>query len=257
MEPSGIAIPQSWIKDYFPLKISQRLLEISLVKPLALDEVVLVAKSQEAFEAASEEEDIFYALYAEECIIRQGDTLNLPASPISYRYAVESTDPLLQGFLKKGSTRIVVLLGDEDLSSESDSEDLTDESMDGIEIDSSFLASSALSKPMSSHQMLESDTLADPSRLSNAQGHAPFRCMPLSFPISVVEDDSTLYVRTSDLSRLGILNSDWVSFSFPQGVSHILTSIPGCGWKCGYHFSTASRSCRRRRWLCRRMVGLS
>jgi hypothetical protein len=68
-----------------------------------------------------------------------------------------------------------------------------------------------LSKPLL-RRTSESDAMDDPSYLLKDQGHVPFRCDSLDFPISLAEDDSTLYIRTSDLGKLGVLNSDWVSF---------------------------------------------
>jgi peroxin-6 len=135
-------------------------------------------------------------------------------------------EPVLQGYAQKGETRFIVTAGDLSTDgktqnhSELDIEEESESDREGIEIDEGFLASSIL-PPMfdsptpaslvSSVSRGNGHTNVDDSPTESSTSPSSFRPEPLSEPVSVLWDDCTLYLRTADLGRIGVLNGDWVS----------------------------------------------
>ncbi|XP_006458394.1 hypothetical protein AGABI2DRAFT_216898 [Agaricus bisporus var. bisporus H97] len=115
-------------------------------------------------------------------------------------------EPTSRGRLNPNSTRIIIthsgdphlLLSTDTLSESIDSE--------GIEIDEDFLANATGHFESKKH-----NTFSDNSDSSDGvhAAQALFRADPLAFPASPTEDHCTLYVRTCDLGRVGLLNEDW------------------------------------------------
>jgi peroxin-6 len=149
-------------------------------------------------------------------ILRQGDVHVLkaetPDAP-AHRYRIEMIEPVQQGCVDYGTTRLVLTLADRALrdteivhDTESPPDSSTESDPDGIEIDERFFACSVLSTQPDGH--FGQDSKHDVYEPSTFQGIA-FHATPLLYSISE-EDDCTLYFRTSELSRVGVLNRDWV-----------------------------------------------
>lgn len=181
-----------------------------------------------------------------EKILREGATYSLDSragssssspSPVgSLSYKLVMTTPVQQGVAQRGHTKLFVSaqptqdaeipsedsIPDMVVDDEEDSEP-TDSEKGEFEIGEDFLAGS----------VLRSLALSSPSPSIN--GHVPngdlgysngvepssslylssvewiCRGYALQQPMSSIEDESTVYVRTSELSRIGVLDGDWVS----------------------------------------------
>jgi peroxin-6 len=184
---------------------------------MQLTNVVINALSEEAYHAMRTRDALLERwLVSDPPILRQGDIHVLTAEEVdapAQRYYIEMIEPVQQGCVDFGKTQLILTCADHalpnaevahgteptlDLSTESDS--------DGIEIDERFFASSVLSSQPDRHRGL--DLTHDIDDSSTVQG-VGFLATPLSSSISD-DDDCTLYLRTSELSKIGVLNGDWV-----------------------------------------------
>ncbi|KAJ6611778.1 P-loop containing nucleoside triphosphate hydrolase protein [Mycena sp. CBHHK59/15] len=104
-------------------------------------------------------------------------------------------EPVMQGYALKGETKFIMTLGISPQQCEADS----DSDPEGFEIDEQFLAPPVLLPPS---QAAGKDHMSQTG----------FQCLPLAEPVPGTYEDSTLYLRTTELSRFGGLNGDWASF---------------------------------------------
>ncbi|KAL6309205.1 AAA-domain-containing protein [Sparassis latifolia] len=187
-------------------------------------------------------------------ILRQGAICELVTEELGLSgrsacaYQLAMTAPVLQGYAKKGVTRFYISarqLGGSmsngqfsespEVRSESDWNDLQ---KDGVEIDEDFLAGSVLhSMPGLSPRSNEGSPQPSSSRNSVEHDHPygeklhitmpEWTCTvePLVQPVSPQWDDCTVYVRTSDLSRIAVLNGDWAVVRPRHGSSHRLVRV--------------------------------
>ena len=180
-----------------------------------------------------------------EMILREGATYSLDgaagssSSPVSstaaLSYKLVMASPVQQGVARRGQTRLYVsahpvqdnevpaedAIPDMVVDGEGDSEPSGSEKGD-FEIGEDFLAGSvlrslALSSPSPSvnGHLTNGETVslngAEPSsnfHLSSMEWTC--RAYPLQEPVSFTEDESAVYVRTSELSHIGVLDGDWV-----------------------------------------------
>jgi peroxin-6 len=137
----------------------------------------------------------------------------LDSAPL--RYKVIMAEPVPQGFAQKSQT-LFTLLPPADSSQAIDRhhvslsstlpEDVqTEDDDEGLEIGEDFLASSLIPQTPSYSPQNDSSTIRV-SRLAHE-----FTANPLSMPISLDPDEYTMYVRTVDLPKVGVLDGDWVS----------------------------------------------
>lgn len=129
--------------------------------------------------------------------------------PGSLTYKLIMTEPVLQGYAQKSQTLFTLLPptegsqainGNQLLSSSS----VLDDDEEGLEIGESFLASSLISQPSSYPQQTDSSTICM-SHLAHG-----FVANPLP-ELSLDLDEYTMYIRTVDLPKVGVLDGDWVS----------------------------------------------
>jgi len=163
---SEIAIPPAWLVSYptifqpFQLGLdgSFKSVVLSVVENMALTEIVLTAKHENAYLAASVHgtalENWFFDSHV---IIRDGEDVFVPSgifstcepsiqSPSSlFGYTVSLAFPYKQGIAQRGSTRFIVTLCDE--SSEAPHKVDSRVRNDNLEISESFLISTVLSSP--------------------------------------------------------------------------------------------------------------
>ncbi|KIJ17306.1 hypothetical protein PAXINDRAFT_175808 [Paxillus involutus ATCC 200175] len=178
---------------------------------MSLTEVVLAAKTEAAYLMASTHGSTLENLFFDTPVIfRDGEDISLPSSTfrmdgntvqpssaVFYSYRVRLTLPHKQGIAQRGSTRFIVA-SSEELDTASEDADMLD-SQDGVEsleISESFLISATLSPP------------GHPSQV-NEKGIS-FSLKALDTPVDYDLDEVTLYIRTSALRALGVLNGDWV-----------------------------------------------
>jgi peroxin-6 len=243
-QTTNMSIPSRWLKIYDPIflqtplsaSLSENTLLVAVVQPVLLTEVIVTALSSEAYRVANAQDAVIEDwLSRNSPILRQGDLLIFNSdlmdingqatvkSRQAYRYRLDMVEPVLQGYARKGDTRFVFIAEDalcEDIyPSDRPSGDELESDMEGIEIDESFLASSILSSPSiapTSFQEVRAYTMnnsADVSSSSNMCGifsEAAFLAEPLPGPVDSIEDDYTVYLRTADLSRVGVLSGHWV-----------------------------------------------
>ncbi|KAM5535554.1 hypothetical protein V8D89_010721 [Ganoderma adspersum] len=218
---------------------------VSVTRPVTLSEVIFSALSNDAYAAASSDPTVLEDwLLDENMILREGATYSLdnpvgsssssmsPTGPLSYKLVMAT--PVQQGIAQRGRTRLFVSaqptqdgevpaedsIPDMVVDGEEDSESSGSEKGD-FEIGEDFLAGSvlrslALSSPSpsinghASNGDLGTTNGAESGRslhLSSVEWTC--RAYPLQQPVSPVEDESTVYFRTSELSRIGVLDGDW------------------------------------------------
>lgn len=161
-----IAIPPAWLVSYptifqpFQLGLdgSFKSLVLSVVENIALTEVVLTAKHENAYLAASVHGTAFENWFFDShVIIRDGEDVFVPSDifatcspsiqfPSSlFGYTVSFASPYKQGIAHRGSTQFIVTSSDEsnEVLHKADSRDRND----NLEISESFLISTVLSSP--------------------------------------------------------------------------------------------------------------
>lgn len=229
-------IPSSWVSKYPNIfgflqshfcPHTHIFVEVRMAEDETIDEVVLSAKTRDAFMAASSQgSKLEHWLFNQSMIMREGDDIFIHAPILSsasnssegypfHIYHVDVALPCHQGFMKRGATRISVILPEE-VDSVTEAE-LTTPSQgrwqENMEIAESFLVSATFPAPlrMLHHngkccRATETDTLS----LSPTGSVRSFVLQPLAIPIDEGLDDVSLYIHTSDLRPLGVLNGDWV-----------------------------------------------
>ena len=115
-------------------------------------------------------------------------------------------EPTLQGYVESGTTKVILALSKTDSTIQDSIVDAEGE-QDTIEIDESFLGSSISNFSLDFHTR-SIDTYKNEAFEGSSLG---FSYESLLSPLGFVEDHYTLFFRTSDLGKIGILNGDWVS----------------------------------------------
>ncbi|KAI6038954.1 AAA-domain-containing protein [Pisolithus marmoratus] len=217
---STLAIPPSWFfkhPDIFRLPQMHAgaptgvCVGVTKADHQPLQEVVLSATTHEAFTLASSQGSALENWLFEQCttIIRDGADISLPLSAFSasdssldepsvHSYHVYLTLPGRQGIAKRGFTRVTVIAPRTEPVVESNSlSGVQDSWQENLEISESFLVSSTLSAPPTTFRGVDSPGVN-------------FCVKPLPSPVDPQLDDISIYIRTSDLRLLGVLNGDWV-----------------------------------------------
>ncbi|KAH0830459.1 AAA-domain-containing protein [Lanmaoa asiatica] len=219
MSVSEIAIPPAWLVTYptifRPFHMSSdgsfKSVILSIVENITLTEVVLTAKQEDAYVAASVHGAVLENWFFEsQVIIRDGEDVFIPPTVFStcgssirppsshLRYMVSLALPYKQGIAQRGTTRFIVTSCDGSREASDKADDRV--SHENLEINESFLISAVLSSPEPLSQANESVKLS----------RAAFSAKALRSPIDADLDQVTVYLRTSNLRPLGVLNGDWV-----------------------------------------------
>ena len=187
-----------------------------MVQVIPLQEVFVQALSSSAYSSAKSDVAAFEDwLCHSQRILRQDSVLSMDSqdSP-PLRYKLIMTEPVLQGYAQRSQTLFTLLPPSEvppainghlnqpssvpdDAHVEFDDEDL--------EIGESFLAGSLVPQSTLYPQENGSPTISVPLFAHELTAR------PSSTPIYSALDDQTMYVRTVDLSKIGVLDGDWVS----------------------------------------------
>lgn len=147
-----------------------------------------------------------------------------------FRYRVLMTEPVLQGLVKAGQTRFVVVPGDDEEplppevveviegNVDEDAEDDDEDSEADVEIDESFLAGSVLTPHYPEDGINGAEDEAGGrsppgTSIRTSVNDRSFSMKPLDHPVDgeADGDEATIFVRTSDLGRIGVFSGDWVS----------------------------------------------
>lgn len=245
-----LSVPPKWLQTFSHIfshvtthqESPKKTLNVLRIQPVLITNVVVTALSYDAYIAASSQvSPIATWLSDDSLILRQGAVHSFSSDLLPtnghgysgfrkiYQYRLDMLEPVLQGFAQKDSTRFFVTSTntwgeqaspEDELEPESTYESGSDP--DAVEIDEIFFANSVLH---SRQNPLPSDPLGavtDGLQFSNDESDESttfhpdcrFRTEPLPEPQSISQDDCALYLRTSDLGRVGVLNGDWVGFQF-------------------------------------------
>lgn len=192
---------------------------LSVVQVIPLQEVFVQALSSSAYASAKSDVSTFEDwLCHGQRILRQDSVLSMGSqgspdgSPLTYKLIM--TEPVLQGYAQKSQTLFTLLPPTEDppavnghrIPSSSVPDDARAKFDDeDLEIGESFLAGSLVPQPTLYPQQNGSPTISMP-----LFSHE-LTAKPSSTPIYSGLDDHTMYVRTVDLPKIGVLDGDWVS----------------------------------------------
>lgn len=235
LQPDGLIVPLEWLAGSAPTfqqHVEEQLYFVELVKPTQLDAVFISALSAEAFDTASRDQSAFEAWFRQdERMIRQGAIYTLPSSfkeeadsSALYQYKVIMAEPVTQGYSTKDATQLFISNGHDLDQQASPLQDVIDDEEDSgedeFEIDEGFLASSVLPRMTPASTRVTSPTLEQDSGHTRANGHnagagevldtLALWTAPLE-RIKSASDDHSVYLRTSEAGKLGILNGDWAS----------------------------------------------
>lgn len=208
-----------------------------------LTEVYVTALSKEAYQVACSRDSVLETwLSKDRKILRLGAVYTFLSDELpfnghdtsteaqkSFKFRLDMVEPVLQGFSQRGITRFIVTadfaFGSEDVIDEEAESD-----QEGIEIDEAFLASSTLTRflsPSNGHYSSSPVVSNDSDEALPLQPY--FQTYPLSEPGNITDEHCTLYLRTTDLGKVGILNGDWVSTRYDFEEVMILHILLGNG----------------------------
>jgi len=148
-------------------------------------------------------------------ILRHGDRAQLQIgnteTSLGFVYQLQQLEPVPQGFAQPGQTKIILLssgmISGIDLSDKHDNVEA-----DAFEIDESFLASSVFNTHFDHPEDQDFSIVSQDSTLGMSDPSlSRFDIDYLDFPNESPEENWILYVRTTDLGRIGILSQNWVS----------------------------------------------
>jgi peroxin-6 len=241
----GLGIPPSYAKTFgcahSTLSSTQTLSKIrcsvAIVQPVQLTQIFLLAITEASYQLARTNPSLLEEWFCTgEPILRQNATYTFSENAVQtssdpFRFRLLMAEPVLQGYASVGITEFCIsTFGDRDHSwvqlypSRSSSEFGADSDKDSIEISENFLAGSVLhtmpndSRPASSLTFIGDDA-ADSGVLPKLSDGPPpvsstdlyFSCGVWNGPNLTHAVDHTVYIRTFDLARIGLLNGDWVS----------------------------------------------
>jgi peroxin-6 len=215
-DSEALEIPLAWSSTY-PQTFSGTDILLKAVTPTVLTVVVVTALSSEAYsQTCADNSALDEWLSFETRILRQGDILSVPKkSPrlvdTAMRYRLDMLEPTLQGYVESGTTKVIVVLSQTDSTIHDSFVDAESE-QDAIEIDESFLGGSIsnLSLDLQSPS-IQNSPIGSYNNEAVERSYLGFSYKSLLSPLRFIEDHYTLFFRTSDLGKIGILNGDWVS----------------------------------------------
>lgn len=234
-QAQDVCIPPQWLHSFnkvftqaaYHKGSAEKTLAINVTATVTLTDVILSALSTEGYKLAQDATSVLEDWLSEgSVILRQGQTYTFTpevasdgkgGSDISkaYHFRLDMTEPALQGVVRKGSTRFYVALAPgplvEEVNLDMDGDD-TGSELEAIEIDESFLASSVIHNKYSSSSG-EHETSSNDAKYKGDHPNESkvLRVEALRLPTSDIHEDCIMYLRTSDLGKVGALNGDWVS----------------------------------------------
>ncbi|KAI0831786.1 AAA-domain-containing protein [Trametes gibbosa] len=216
---------------------------VTLTKPVVFSEVILSSLSNEAYTYASSNpgalenwlfsngrilrENATYTLAREQDVVSVSSSAAL--SP-SLGYKIAMSGPVQQGLAQRGVTKVYVsappaldeLVSEDAIPTIPDGDDHGSESepsgseVGEYEIGDDFLAGSVLRSvnapgspgPTTNGTTANGAVNGDASSRLGQSEHT-YRAYALQRQVSKLEDECTVYVRTSELGRIGILDGEW------------------------------------------------
>ncbi|KAI0253906.1 AAA-domain-containing protein [Lactifluus subvellereus] len=180
---------------------------LSVIQLVPLQEVFVQALSRSAYSRAKADLQSFEDWLCQgQRVLRQDSIYTLDAQdgphprPLSYKLIM--TEPVRQGYAQTSQTLFTLLPPPEEPPA-INGHQFDDDDDEDLEIGESFLASSLIPQPSSYPQQSDSATV----RMSHLAHE--FTAKPSSMPTYSELDDYTMYVRTVDLPKVGVLDGDW------------------------------------------------
>lgn len=183
-----------------------------------LTEVILDALSEAAYRVTLDQPGLLeISLTAESVKLQLGSIheihIEKPYNELSVQvplqFRVLMLEPTSHGRIDASSTKIIIVYSRDPGSLASTTFPSESAESEGIEIDEGFLANAIVPRT------LKLNGQTDDARLPTSPGDAHqapqvmFNAKPLVSPVSLLDDHCTLYIRTVDLGRIGLLNEDW------------------------------------------------
>ncbi|KAI0350098.1 AAA-domain-containing protein [Trametes cingulata] len=235
---------------------------ITPIRPVVLSEIILSALSDEAYEYASTHPLALEEwLFSSDLMLREGANYTLSrgqdtsgsstalASTLQYKLVMAA--PVQQGVAQRGTTKVYVSAppASDEVLSEDAIPTIPDGDIDGrsefevsgseqgeFEIGEDFLAGSVLrslnvtdaplSPPNGHVQNGIANGVSDSaSNLSLGQPERTYKAYPLERQVSLMEEECSVYVRTSELSRIGVLDGDWAIIRCDRGHNFRLARV--------------------------------
>jgi hypothetical protein len=233
-------VPKPWLSqrpDIFGIAGQQRCINLTAVQPVLLRTLFISALSTRAYEAAQSDLTLLESLFSENMpIVHQGDiyhTSHGSQGDAVLRYLVLMAEPVMQGYARAGETQFILVSNPQDGSGQavptiddrpSRLPDLPDDSSEDLSIDERFLASSVLMSSIMSASLAPINGVEAMHVPGQANGlHASpaterpsalqvqsFATDALDAPLLLVEEDLTVHLGIAALTKVGILDGDWV-----------------------------------------------
>ncbi|KAI0373357.1 AAA-domain-containing protein [Pilatotrama ljubarskyi] len=265
-----LSLPRRWQTEYphiFPAGQASTVPAepthlVTVIRPLALSEVIFSALSDEAYEYASSNPHALEEwLFASEMVLREGTTYTLTrdhdasgssaalTSTLQFRLVMAA--PVQQGVSRRGSTKVYVsappasgevvaedaipTIPDGDIDGYSEPE-ISGSEQGEFEIGEDFLAGSVLrslnvadnpGSPPNGHAPngVANGVSDSAGNLSLSQPERAYKAYALDKQVLSLENECAVYVRTSELSRIGVLDGDWAIIRCERGHNFRLARV--------------------------------
>ncbi|KAJ3843702.1 AAA-domain-containing protein [Lentinula raphanica] len=203
----GLAVPHNWLSQHKHVFGSGQQVVVSRTSPVLLTEVYLSALSSAAYDAATIHGALLENFFGDKKrILYQGSVYSIGSDALSdsdvhLEFRVDMLEPVVQGYTEAGQTTFFITsaeIGEEELEVLSSDDE-------SVEINQDFLANSVVYpsfNPTSPMPNADDGTRIEDNLL--------FESHPLTHPVFTLDDNHTVYLRTADLGRLGVLSGDWV-----------------------------------------------
>lgn len=186
---------------------------VALTNPTILSTIILVAGSMEAYLTATRQPSLLNQIL-DGRILRDGDRVQLITGnsevSLSFVYHLQQLEPVSQGLARPGQTKIILLSSGAIPATLAEKHEYLEN--DAIEIDESFLAGSVLNTQFDRPEARGFPTMFQGCNFGKSNTSLPHFDIDYfdslqEFP----EENWVLYVRTTDLGRIGLLSRNWVS----------------------------------------------
>ncbi|KAF5330107.1 hypothetical protein D9758_018140 [Tetrapyrgos nigripes] len=216
-----LAVPlefSSTHKDIF----SRKKVLISATEPVLLSELFISALSRAAYDHAASHPAFLERLLCDgKPILRQGSvytshpdiTINVHGQRSSnlVEYRIDMAEPVIQGYAEKDVTSFVLTCSPaSDVPVlDTENQEFSSDDDEGVEIDEAFLANSVVHTSFNPVSPANSQPSGSGLLSPDGSSEIYFSAENLTTQLSASHDDHTLYLRTADLGRLGLLSGDW------------------------------------------------
>ncbi|KXN87722.1 Peroxisomal biogenesis factor 6 [Leucoagaricus sp. SymC.cos] len=177
-----------------------------------LTQVILDALSDTAYRFALDNPEQLKQLFTiPETHLQLGSIHEIPStsSQDAHQYRTLMLEPVSRGHVHPKTTQIIVVHSENPRSLVSANFLAESTDSDSIEIDESFLENALAPNALKLSERTGNDHSSTSSRDGEHTPYVLFDIESLVTPVSSLEDHCTLYIRTSDLGRVGLLNEDW------------------------------------------------